>query len=156
MMKTIKVVLTVLLTSVMFSFCSAGEKVPQKVKDAFAQKFPTAKSVKWDRESANEWEAEFKINRLEYSANFSDDGTWKETEHEIAEKNLPTAVKKALSDGFPGFKTEEIELSETTSGAVFEFEIEKGNTEMEVAIDTFGKVTKQEIKKEESNKEDYD
>ncbi len=156
MMKTIKVVLTVLLTSVMFSFCSAGERVPQKVKDAFAQKFPTAKSVKWDRESANEWEAEFKMNKVEYSANFSDDGTWKETEHEIAEKDLPAAVKKALSNGFPGFKTEEIEVSETALGRVYEFALEKGKTEIEVTIDTSGKVTKQEMKTEEKNKEDND
>jgi uncharacterized membrane protein YkoI len=155
-MKTIKVLLAVVLTSAMFSFCSAGEKVPQKVKDAFIKKFPTAKSVSWDKESANEWEAEFKMNKMEYSANFSDDGIWKETEHEVAEKDLPAAVKKALSDGFPGFKTEEMELSETVSGTVYEFEIEKGDTDMEVAIDASGKVIKQEMKKEESDKEDND
>ncbi|AFL82621.1 Protein of unknown function (DUF2874) [Aequorivita sublithincola DSM 14238] len=155
-MKTIKVLLAVALTSVMFSFCSAGEKVPQKVKNAFTKKFPTAKSVKWDKESANEWEAEFKMNKMEYSANFSDDGTWKETEHEIVEKDLPAAVKKALSDGFPGFKTEEMELSETASGAVYEFALEKGDTEMEVAIDSSGKVIKQEKKTEKSDKEDND
>ncbi|MBK5214405.1 MAG: PepSY-like domain-containing protein [Flavobacteriaceae bacterium] len=155
-MKTIKIVLTVLLTSVMFSFCSAGEKVPQRVKDAFTKKFPTAKSVKWDKESANEWEAEFKMNKTDYSANFSEDGTWKETEHGIAEKDLPAVVKKALSDGFPGFKTEEMEMSETASGTVYEFAIEKGDTEMEVAIDPSGKVTKQEMKKEENDKEDKD
>lgn len=155
-MKTMKVLLTVLLTSVLFSFSTAGEKVPQKVKDAFAKKFPTAKSVKWDRESTNEWEAEFKMNKVEYSANFSDDGTWKETEHEIAEKDLPAGVKKALSDGFPGFKTEEMEVSETASGRVYEFALEKGDTEMEVAIDTSGKVTKKELKKGKDDKEDED
>lgn len=155
-MKTIRVLLTVLLTSGMVSFCSAAEKVPQKVKDAFAQKFPTAKSVKWDKESATEWEAEFKMNSIKYSANFSDQGIWKETEHEIAEKDLPAAVKKALTDAFPGYKTEEIEMSETASGTVYEFEIEKGETEMEVAIDASGKITKQEVKNEKGDKEDND
>ncbi|WP_410004971.1 PepSY-like domain-containing protein [Aequorivita nionensis] len=155
-MKTIKVIVAVLISSVMFSFCSAGEKVPQKVKDAFAKKFPTAKSVKWDKESANEWEAEFKMNKMEYSANFSEDGIWKETEHEISENDLPESVKKALADGFPSFKTEEMEISETTSGTVYEFEIEKDETDMEVAIDASGKITKQEMKKEESNKDDKD
>lgn len=155
-MKAIKVVLAALLVSVMFSFSIAGEKVPQKVKDAFAQKFPTAKSVKWDKESNTEWEAEFKMDKMEYSANFMADGTWKETEHEITEKDLPAAVKKALSDGFPGFKTEEMELSETPSGTVYEFALEKGDTEMEVAIDSSGKVTKQEKKTGDGDKEAND
>ncbi len=155
-MKTMKVVFAVLITTIMFSFCSAGEKVPQKVKDAFTRKFPTAKSIKWDKESHNEWEAEFKMNKMEYSANFSGDGAWKETEHENTEDDLPIAVKKALADSFPGFKTEEMEMSETVSGTVYEFELEKGNTDMEVAIDPSGKVTKKELKKEENNKEDED
>jgi len=147
-MKIIKVLLTVLITSTMFSFCS-GQKVPQKVTDAFAQKFPTAKSVKWDKESTTEWEAEFKMNKVEYSANFLEDGTWKETEHEIAERDLPAPVKKALSESFPGFKTEEMEMSETAAGTVYEFKIEKEEMDMEVAIDASGKVIKQEMEKEE-------
>lgn len=155
-MKTIRVLLTVLLTSVMVSFCSAGEKVPQKIKDAFAQKFPTAKSVKWDKESATEWEAEFKMNSIKYSANFSEQGIWKETEHEIAEKDLPAAVKKALTDAFAGYKTEEIEMSETASGTVYEFGIEKGQKKMEVAIDASGNVTKREMTKKKADIEDND
>jgi hypothetical protein len=147
-MKTIKVLLTVLITSAMFSFCS-GQKVPQEVTDAFSQKFPTAKSVKWDKESDTEWEAEFEMNQMEYSANFSDDGTWKETEHEVTEQDLPAAVKKALSDNFPEFKTEEMEMSETAEGTVYEFKIEKDETDMEVSIDASGKVTKQEMNDEE-------
>lgn len=155
-MKTIKVLLTVMITSVMFSFCSAGEKVPQKVKDAFAKKFPTAQSVKWDKESANEWEAEFKMNKMEYSANYTDDGIWKETEHEVAEKDVPAAVKKALADTYPGAKMEEIDMSETSSGTVYEFGIKKDGKEMEVVIDHMGKVMKHEMKKEENDNEDKD
>jgi len=147
-MKTIKVLLTVLITSAMFSFCS-GQKVPQEVTDAFSQKFPTAKSVKWDKESDTEWEAEFEMNQMEYSANFSDDGTWKETEHEVTEQDLPASVKKALSVNFPEFKTEEMEMSETAEGTVYEFKIEKDETDMEVSIDASGKVTKQEMNDEE-------
>lgn len=51
-------------------------EVPEAVKTAFSQKFPAAKKVSWDMESASEWEAEFKLEGNEYSANFLTDGTW--------------------------------------------------------------------------------
>lgn len=129
------------------------DKVPQVVKDAFAKKFPTAKKVDWEKENKNEWEAEFKLNKVEYSANFLEDGTWKETEHEIDKKEVPKNVILSLESSFPGYKIEEAEISETAEGMVYEFEIEKGKSEIEVAIDVNGKVIK---KQSEENEDDED
>ncbi|GEM_PF-3574364 len=42
--------------------------------------------------------------------------------------------------------TKEMELSETTEGTVYEFIIIKGETEMEVVIDTKGTIVKKEQK----------
>ncbi|APU11630.1 PepSY-like domain-containing protein [Cellulophaga lytica] len=145
-MKTLKVILGIFLVTILFAFTSRGDKAPQKVKDAFAKKFPTAKKVKWEKENTTEWEAEFKMNKVEYSANFLEDGTWKETEHEIDENDIPQNVKAALASSFPGYEMEEAEISETQNGTVYEFEIEKDETEIEVAIDANGKVVKQEVK----------
>jgi hypothetical protein len=47
----------------------AEKAIPAAVKTAFFQKFPTAKKVNWDLESATEWEAEFKQGGKEYAAN---------------------------------------------------------------------------------------
>ncbi|WP_028283546.1 PepSY-like domain-containing protein [Olleya marilimosa] len=154
-MKTLKVILGAFLVTTIFAFASGGDKAPQKVKEAFAKKFPTAKKVKWEKENATEWEAEFKMNKVEYSANFLEDGTWKETEHEIEEKDIPQNVKTVLATKFPGYEMEEVEISETKDGMVYEFEIEKGESNMEVVIDTNGKIVKQEVKKED-DKEDKD
>ena len=126
------------------------EKVPKAVKEAFAKKFPSAKKVHWDKESDKEWEAEFKMDKMEYSANFMEDGTWKETEHEIDKNNIPQTVMNTLNTSFAGYEIEESEISETNKGAVYEFEIEKDETEMEVAIDSNGKV----VKKQSSDEED--
>lgn len=126
------------------------EKVPKAVKEAFAKKFPSAKKVHWDKESDKEWEAEFKMDKMEYSANFMEDGTWKETEHEIDKNNIPQTVMNTLNTSFAGYEIEESEISETNNGAVYEFEIEKAETEMEVAIDSNGKV----VKKQSSDEED--
>jgi len=154
-MKRLKVLFTVAITSVMLSFCSAQEKVPQNVQDAFVKKFPTAKSVKWDKENDTEWEAEFKMDKMEYSANFMSNGTWKETEHEIAEKDIPGAVKQSLASNFAGYKIKEMEVSETAEGMVYEFEVKKGEVEMEVAIDASGEVVMKKMMKE-SDEEDND
>lgn len=130
--------------------------VPEKVKTAFSQKFPTAKKVKWEKENETEWEAEFKMNGTKYSANFLFDGTWTETEYEIEKSAYPAAVKQTLDSEFAGYDIEEVEISETTDGKVYEFALEKDETDMEAAISPDGKVVKKEIKKDEDEKEDND
>lgn len=153
-MKTLKIIMSAFIVIILFAFTSGEDKAPQKVKDAFAKKFPTVKKVTWEKENEKEWEAEFKMNRIEYSANFLSDGTWQETEHEIKEKEVPKNIMKALENAFPGNEMEESEISETAKGMVYEFDIEKGETEMEVAIDTNSKIVKQEVKTEDNEDKD--
>ena len=137
-----------------FSACAQSKKeVPSKVKTAFNQKFPNATKIKWDKENDTEWEAEFKMNGKEYAANFDEDGTWIETEYEIEISELPAFVQSTLNTEFKDFKIEEAEVSETANGKVYEFEIEKGKIEKEVAIDLNGKVIKQTEEKEESDED---
>lgn len=151
-MKTLKIVLSTLLVGALFAFTSA-DKAPLKVTQAFSKKFPTVKKVKWDKESATEWEAEFKINKVAYSANFLEDGTWQETEHEINKKDIPATIKSALMVAFPGYEIEEAEISETPNEMLYEFMIEKGKIEMEVVINTKGKIVKQEVKNDKEDKD---
>lgn len=151
-MKIIKVFLSVLLSVGLFAFGTVqGDKVPQKVKEAFQKKFPTVSSVDWEKESDNEWEAEFKMNKIKYSSNFLEDGTWKETEHEISKKDIPQNIKNALMTEFPGYEIEEAEIFETKAGTFYEFEIEKGKSELEVVLTMDGKIIKKEIADEEED-----
>jgi uncharacterized membrane protein YkoI len=155
-MKTLNLIV-VAFAALSFTACAQKTTAPENVAKAFTQKFPDAKSVKWDKENDTEWEAEFKLNGEEYSANFSTDGTWKETEHEIEKSDVPANVKQTLDSEFVGYKIEEAEISETAEGSVYEFELEKGETEMEVAISPDGKVVEKEVKaEEEEDEEDKD
>ncbi|SFZ94219.1 Putative beta-lactamase-inhibitor-like, PepSY-like [Flaviramulus basaltis] len=147
-MKLLKIVLGTFLVFTVFAFTATENKAPQKVKDAFSKKFPTVKKVKWEKENVTKWEAEFKMDKVKYSANFLEDGTWKETEHEIDEKEIPEKVKSAIMTNFLDYIMEEAEISETQNGIVYEFEMEKGEIEIEVAIDVNGKILSQELKKE--------
>lgn len=123
--------------------CAQNPKdLPTKVKTAFDQKFPGAEKVKWSKENATEWEAEFKLAGKEYSANYSVDGNWMETEYEISADQIPAAVTQTLSKKFPGYKLVESEISETAKGKVYEFEIKTGSKKTEVALDENGVIQK--------------
>ncbi len=156
---TMKNVMLAMLVMTFFSFsacCQAEKDVPEKVQNAFSQKFPDASKVKWEKENDTEWEAEFKLYKVKYSANFDNEGNWKETEHAVKMSELPELVKATLDSEFADFKIEEAEVSETADGTFYEFELEKGKTEMEVTIDTQGKVVKKEQEKEDGEDRDED
>ena len=72
--------------------CSRKINVPAAVTNAFNNKFPGATEVKWEKENAKEYEAEFTLNGDNVSANFGADGTWVETETVIKVADLPAAV----------------------------------------------------------------
>lgn len=146
-MESLKLLGIAVLMSGSFTWAQKAD-APQNVKVAFAEKFPVAKSVKWNRESQTEWEAEFKMNGMKYSANFLEDGTWEETEQVVKMTDIPSNVKKTLDTEFLGQKIEEAEISETLEGTVYEFGLERGKQRLEVAIDNNGKVVRKEMKDE--------
>jgi hypothetical protein len=151
-MKAVKLIFILLLVTSINAHAQKSN-VPENVKKAFAQKFPTAKAVKWDKESDTEWEAEFKLNGEKYSANFTSDGTLKETEHEIEKSMIPMMVKQTLDKEFASYQIENAVLSETPEGQFYEFDLKKGKDEMEVVISPDGKVVKKDVKTDKDNKE---
>jgi hypothetical protein len=124
-----------------------AKDLPARVKAAFDQKFPGAQKVKWGKENAIEWEAGFKLDNKEYTANFNTDGNWIETEYKIGEKEIPAAVTKTLEKEFPEYKLVESEISETVKGKLYEFGIKTGSGKMEVAVNSDGTLIKKESKK---------
>ena len=121
---------------------SGQKEAPEAVKKAFTQKYAAAKSVKWDKESANEWEAEFKLNGKEMTAAYDNSGKWLETETEISEKELPAAVIATLNKEFSGYKKGEIAIVENPDMKGFEIGLKNGTSAMEIVIDDNGKVLK--------------
>ena len=134
--------------------CNCGhtcEDIPEKVNTAFLEKFPDAKDVKWEQEDENEWEAEFKMDDKEYSANFTSDGNWKETEHEIEKSDLPKTVITTLETEFAGYDIEEAEISESPERKVFEIDLKKDESEIEVTVAPDGNVLNREVEEDEDN-----
>lgn len=115
----------------------AGITPPAAVLDAFEKKFPDAFNVKWSMENKTEYEAEFMTDPIAMktiSANFKADGSWIETESQIAQNDVPSVVIAYINQKFPSGKRV-YEKIESADKIVFEVEI-KGE---EYLFDTDGK-----------------
>ena len=143
-----------LLSNAAYAQKISADKVPSAVTSAFKAKFPTATKATWEMENANEFEANFKQNGEEVSANFDITGKWLETETEIKVSALPTAIQSALTKDFAGFKIEEASKIESVkNGNCYEAEIEKGEETFDVLFTADGKVLSK-TKEEEKEKKD--
>ncbi|TWI15805.1 PepSY-like domain-containing protein [Sphingobacterium siyangense] len=68
------------------------KKVPSVIKLAFQQKYPNVKSVKWEKEKGN-YEAGFKVGKINYSVLINAAGHIIETEVGIPVGELPADAK---------------------------------------------------------------
>lgn len=141
---------------VLFSLNACGQKsenVPENVRSAFSQKFPDATKKKWGKENNSEWEAEFKMNGKEYSANFNTAAVWLETEYDVNVNDLPEVVRLTIQNEFKEYKVKESEISETKDGKCYELELKKGEEKLEVTLDLDGNVLKKEQLKDNDDKD---
>jgi hypothetical protein len=123
--------------------CSVN--VPKDVKDAFAKKFPTVKWEKWSKENDKTLEAEFVLDGKTVSALFSLDGTWMETEEEIAVDVLPQEVKATLEAKFAKMTVKECEkVTKSNSSLTYELEIKTAEGVKEVVFNPQGEILKVE------------
>lgn len=117
---------------------------PAAVAQAFQRMFPNALKVKWGKESKMEWEAEFTVSGIEMSANFSEDGTWLETESELSASQLPENVSNAIKKQFVGWVILDAEKVETAQkGILYEVEVKKtGMKKKEILLKEDGTILK--------------
>jgi len=123
------------------SFCQV--KVPDAVKTAFNNKFPTASDVKWEKESKTELEANFKMNNTNVSANFKLDGSWVETETIIPVSELPAAVSKVVNTQYPGGNYRRAERIERPGGKImYQVNIKVNGKKKELELNEDGSTVK--------------
>ena len=106
---------------------------PKAVKDSFKQKFPAVEKVKWAKENNGEWEANFSLNDIKASANFSQDGMWLESETEIPAAQLPEKVISSINESYSGYVIVGAAKIENNKNEIFyEADIKSGKKKKEV------------------------
>ena len=112
----------------MFTVAGTAQNVPQKVKDAFSDKYSNATHMEWDDDdNGEEYEVDFTLNGEHLEASFATDGTWKYTQKEITHEELPQAVKSILKDEYADFKIDDINMLETPEGVRYKVEADSDN-----------------------------
>ena len=114
--------------------------VPDTVKSTFNTMFPNAADIKWGKENAKEYEADFKLNEVQMSANISVDGIWMETETTIDITALPEAVTDGITRDFPKAKIlRAAKIDKADKNIIYETVIkESGHKKKEVEYDEKG------------------
>jgi hypothetical protein len=133
-------IISILMFSQIFSHAQKTKVTTEALK-AFQTKFPTAKEIKWEMESKDDYEASFVMDGKKGSANFSGKGEWIETEMAIPKANTPKAVMDGFNKTYVGATIKEVYKIESKEGKNY-FEIEfslKGKTK-EAKLDPTGKI----------------
>jgi len=98
-------------------------EAPETVKTAFAAAYKDVKEVQWSKED-NAWEAEFKLNDVEMSANYDEFGNLLETEAGINAKDLPAAINTYIKKNLSGAEIKEAaKITDFKGKITFEAEI---------------------------------
>jgi uncharacterized membrane protein YkoI len=131
----------------------APDKLPAKIKAAIEGRFPGAEITSAEKEKENGkivFDIELKHKGRKYEMDILEDGTVIEIEKEIALKDVPEAVKKAIEAKFPKATIKEVmevnkvkDKKETPDH--YEVNIETSDKKkMEVEVSLDGKILKSE------------
>ncbi len=116
---------------------------PPAVMDAFNKLFPDAKKIKCDKEKNGEYELNFELKGIDMSANFTNDGQWRETETTIPVDQFPAAVIKAIRVKYPQSKIVGGAKIESPGGVlIYEADMDLNGKKSEILLDASGAFVK--------------
>jgi uncharacterized membrane protein YkoI len=141
----------------------APDKLPQKIKNAINGRFPGAEVTSAEKEVENNqvvYDIELKHKGRKYEMDIKEDGTILEIEKEVATKDVPAALPKAVQARFPKATIKEVMEVNKVEGKKetpqhYEVTIETADKKkMEVIVSLDGKSvkTEAELKKEKEKK----
>lgn len=133
-----------------FSQKLTDNQVPVVVKKGIKNKFPNTGKVEWKLKTDKNYEAEFKLNRIEIAVKFDSSGKWLETESEIKESQLPSAVRNVIAKDYLNYKIIETQTVEFPDGKekLYEIHIKKGKEVVKLLLSGGGKTIDKKVKKE--------
>lgn len=122
-------------------FLSCQAQAPEKVQQAFEEKYPNENDPNWMIDKNGNFESHFKKDGKHYRADFAPDGKWIETERSIKKKDLPKVVREILKSEYDDCKI--VELEETlhhSKGLFYDVELKKDGKKRDVEFRADGQV----------------
>lgn len=144
----------ILLFVVAISLSACGQEVkkedaPARVVSTMGELYPNVKKAKYEKEDAN-YEANFKIEKKEYSVLIDELGNVLETEIEIPTSELPAIIMEYMKSNYPDKKIKETAI--ITKGDLTEYEVEiKGG---DLIFDGNGILIKSDLKTKKKDEEE--
>jgi hypothetical protein len=123
--------------------------VPAIVRDAFALDFPAVKDVTWGAED-KDFEAEFKMDGVDCSANYNKIGHRLETETTIKNDQLPKAALDYIGKNFGSYKlVEAAKVTDDKNAVKYEVGMGLNGKSIELIFDENGKFLKKAEEQED-------
>ena len=130
--------IVLIFASVTFGQKVDESQVPEAVKGTFKARFASVKTATWEKEDTI-YAATFLMDETNTEAEFTEKGTWLNTEWEVPVEYTPQLVKKYLDSAYVGYKIKELSVTDfPTDGKVYVAEITKKKDCQEVYFSLAG------------------
>ena len=136
---------TILIIASLFSLYSCSQdipasKVPSVVLNTVQARFGSVDKIEWEKK-AKVYEAEFKMDSVEYSVYVDAAGKLILYKMEIRVNELPQAVSASILNKYGGYKIDEVEKIEKDGVAYYEVELDgNGKKDLELIFSADGEL----------------
>ncbi len=138
-------------------------KIPKAVMTTLTTRFPKAEIVKWTEETEDGkkvYDIEFKMGDVAHEADIFEDGTIHNWEKEVAVKDLPAAVTKAVDGKYPkatikqAMQITEVKDKKEVAGGFEVTLVTADKKEVELTVAGDGKILEDSTDKKDEKKHD--
>ncbi|MDX1426555.1 MAG: PepSY-like domain-containing protein [Salegentibacter mishustinae] len=139
-----KTVFLVLAIAMVFTACEDDDMrnadIPSVVLNGFTEQFSNATGVDWEKK-ADLYEAEFEIEKVDYEAILSSDGTIVKYKYDVSYDALPEAVQASITADYDKKNIDEIELIQISEKSYYQVEFDAEPNDNKIIFEESGQVT---------------
>lgn len=113
-------------------------EVPSVVLNAVSTAYPGATNMEWEKQN-DLYEAEFDVDTKEYTVQLNATGGIVQTKYDVAETELPSAIKNTITANYKDLKLDDAEKVEKAGRTYYQVELEGKLKSKNLVLDESGK-----------------